>query len=92
MNSSSTELSQLLTATNSERFSLSLYVTPRHRPCSKHTEIFFTDPLPSNRRRIFALVGSRGNVFADALPNNGSVRHNMLVSNMDINNKTTKND
>jgi hypothetical protein len=37
----------------------------------------FTDPLPSNRRPIVPCVGSRGNVFTESLPSNGSIRHNI---------------
>jgi hypothetical protein len=39
----------------------------------------FTDPLPSNRRPIFALVGSCGNVFTESLPSSGSIRHNIFT-------------
>jgi hypothetical protein len=38
----------------------------------------FTDPLPSNRRLIVTLVGSRGNMFTESLPSNWSLRHTML--------------
>jgi hypothetical protein len=40
----------------------------------------FTDPLPSNRRPTVARVGSRGNVFTESLPINGSIRHNIILS------------
>jgi hypothetical protein len=40
----------------------------------------FTDPLPSNRRPIVARIGLHGNVFTESLPNNGSKRHNILIS------------
>jgi hypothetical protein len=40
----------------------------------------FTSSLPSNRRRIVARFGSRGNVFKESLPSNGYIhtRHNKL--------------
>jgi hypothetical protein len=37
----------------------------------------FSEPLPSNRRLIVAHFGSRGNVFTESLPSNGSVRYNI---------------
>jgi hypothetical protein len=56
-------------------------------PHSKHRILLsgivlgvFTDPLPSNRRHIFARVGFLGNVFTESLPSNGSTSHNILVN------------
>jgi hypothetical protein len=40
----------------------------------------FTDPLPSNGRPIFEHVRLRGNVFTEALPIIGSIRHNTVKS------------
>jgi hypothetical protein len=83
MNSSSTELSRLLTTTNcSLRTSRHIASgrTPRKTLSSIVHSVLgvFIDPLPSNRRPIVARVGSRGNVFTESLPSNGSVRHNTL--------------
>jgi hypothetical protein len=38
----------------------------------------FTAPLPSNRRPVVARVGSRGNMFTESLPSNGSIRNNII--------------
>jgi hypothetical protein len=48
----------------------------------------FTDPLPSNRRPIFAPVGSQGNVFTESLPSNGSIRHNTFYHKIVLTFKT----
>jgi hypothetical protein len=37
----------------------------------------FNDPLSSNSRPIVGRVGSRGNMFTESLPSNGSIRHNI---------------
>jgi hypothetical protein len=44
------------------------------------SEGLFTDPLPSNERPIAERAGSRGNVFIESLPSNGSMRHNIMYS------------
>jgi hypothetical protein len=61
------------------------FITTLHGPRGKQRLLLsrivsgvFTDPLPSNGRSIVVPVDSRGNVFAESLPNNGSIRHNML--------------
>jgi hypothetical protein len=38
----------------------------------------FTDPLPSGGCPIVARVGSRGNVFTESLPSNGSMRQSII--------------
>jgi hypothetical protein len=73
MNSSSTELSQLIT-TNSNDLPCP-FMTPWHEPRSKTQPLYclgglLTDPLPSNGRPIVAHVGSSGNVFTESLPSN----------------------
>jgi hypothetical protein len=42
-------------------------------------EGLFTDSLPNNIRPIVACVGSRGNIFTESLPSNGSNCHNILI-------------
>jgi hypothetical protein len=38
----------------------------------------FTNPLPINRH-IVGRFGSRGNVFTESLPSNGSIRHIIVI-------------
>jgi hypothetical protein len=83
MNSSSPELCQLLTTTNSPLELL--VVQPRGGLHGKHHLLLshivlgvFTDPLPRNKHPIVARVGSHGNVFTESLPNSGSICHNTL--------------
>jgi hypothetical protein len=72
MNFSSTKLSQILTSKSS--LGTSRYIaserTPRKTPSSIARLVLgvFADPLPRNRRPIFARVGSHGNVFTESLP------------------------
>jgi hypothetical protein len=83
MNSSSTEFSQLLTTINCSH-GTSHYIASGRTPwkhrllLSRNVLDVFTDPLPSNRHPIVARVGSRGKVFAEPLPSNGSTGHNTL--------------
>jgi hypothetical protein len=82
MNTSSTELSQLLTTNRS--LGTSRYIASGRTTRKTRLLLFlillgvFPDPLPSNKRPIVAQVGSRGNVFTESLPSNGSIRHNIL--------------
>jgi hypothetical protein len=39
----------------------------------------FTDPLPSNRCPIVERVGSRGNVFTEPVPGNGSIKNSVAL-------------
>jgi hypothetical protein len=80
-NSSSTELSQLLTTAALLEL---LVILPWDGPLGKYRLLLsrivlgvFTDPLPGNRRSIIARIGSRGNVFTESLPSNGYPRHNI---------------
>jgi hypothetical protein len=61
-------------------------ITTLHEPRGKHRRLLsrivlgvFTDPLPSNRRPIVMLIGSRGNVFTESLPSSGYTRRSMLL-------------
>jgi hypothetical protein len=74
MNSSSTELSQLLTAADcslgtSHYIALGLL--------SRIVFGVFTDPLPSSRCPIVVHIGSSGNVFTKSLPGCGSAHHSI---------------
>jgi hypothetical protein len=67
------------------------FITTLHRPCGKRLLLsrivldVFTYPLPSNRHPIVALVYSRGNVFTESLPSNGSIHHNNQYPSRDMN-------
>jgi hypothetical protein len=83
MNSSSTELFQLLTTTKCFR-GASRYIA-LGGPHGKHHVVLscivicmFTDPLPTSRHPIVSHVGSHGNVFIKLLPSNGSVCRNII--------------
>jgi hypothetical protein len=87
MNSSSTELPQILT-TNSNDL-LCPVITPRHGLRRKHSLLYcweglFTDPLPSNGRLIVARISFRGNMSTEPLPGNGSIRHSINFSRREI--------
>jgi hypothetical protein len=58
----------------------SSYVFPiSHNPFRLLSLGVFTYPLARNIRHIFARIGFLGNVFTESLPNNGSLRHNILI-------------
>jgi hypothetical protein len=84
MNSSSAELSQLLTtgcSLETSRYVVSGGPHEEHRLLLSRIVLgVFSDPLPSNRRPIVARVGSRGNVFTESLPSNGFIRHNIMLA------------
>jgi hypothetical protein len=72
-----------------KRRSLSLY-NPSAWTMQKTQALYcweglFTDPLPSNGRPIVARVRSRGNVFTESLPSNGSIRHSIYVPTYSLN-------
>jgi hypothetical protein len=63
-----------------------LVIYPRGGPLGEHRLLLsrivsgvFTDPLPNNRHPNVGRVGSRGNVFTESLPSNGSIRHNIVT-------------
>jgi hypothetical protein len=89
MNSSSTELSQLLTTTNVS-VGTSRYIASERTPRKTHLLLshivlgVFTDLLHSNRRPVAARVVSRVDVFTESLPSNGSIRHNINIDLREI--------
>jgi hypothetical protein len=84
MNFSSIGLSQLLTTTicslGTSRYIASGRIPRKYRLLLSRIVLgVFADPLPSNRRPIVARVCSRGNMFTESLPSNGSIRHNIQL-------------
>jgi hypothetical protein len=72
------------------------FITNYHGSHGKHRLLLyliilsvFTDPSSSNRRPIVARVGSRGSVFTESLPSNGSIRHSMIKGNASILSRVT---
>jgi hypothetical protein len=62
-----------------------MVIWPRGWPQGKHRLLLscivlgvFTDPLPSNKRPIFARVGSHWKMFTEPLPSNGSISYNIF--------------
>jgi hypothetical protein len=81
MNSSSTELYQLLT-TGTFRYVLSGRIQRKKNLLSSRIILgVLTDPLPSNKRSMVALIGSCWNVFSESLPSNGSIQHSIFILN-----------
>jgi hypothetical protein len=88
MNSSSTEPYQLLTTNCSlgtSRYIVSGRIPRKTLSSLVHIVLcLFTDPFPSNRRPIVAIVCSHGNMFMESLPIIG-----LLGKDLETNNQTT---